>query len=79
MKLGANVLRLNTNSGPMDQMDMRQGMIDDMHRLKLNNTIRNGHELCRGILQKLYILQLKISLKVYPFSDSQHTNTGIFI
>ena len=46
---------------------------------KLNITIRNGYELCRGSLQYGYVLQLKVSFKMGLFSDTKHTHPGIFI
>ena len=36
-------------------------------------------ELCRGSLQYGYVLQLKVSFKMGPFSDTRHTHPGIFI
>ena len=46
---------------------------------KLNITIENGYELCRGSLQYGYVLQLKVSFKMGLFSDTKHTHPGIFI
>ena len=38
----------------------------------------HGSELCRGYFQYGYVLQLKMSFKMGPFSDTQHTPLGIF-